>query len=107
MSEPEKTVPDGSEPNAKGPKMIVSKGSMTVCWPSIDLAGLDWQQTPVGTPAPRSIAIVQDADSKTWLVQQDEKGDWREMLDGELLGKVTPVRWAVPTWDMVEALAFG
>lgn len=50
---------------------------------------------------------MQDADNKTWLVQKDDDGGWRELLDGELLGPVVPVRWAVPTWEIVQALAFG
>jgi hypothetical protein len=89
------------------PEIIDMGGMIVVCWPPIDLDELDWQTRPVATNMVRPISLVQDADTKTWLVEQDEQGDWREMVDGDLLGKVVPVRWAVPTEDMIQALAFG
>jgi hypothetical protein len=90
-----------------GPEMIDMGGMIAVCWPTIDLTALDWWPMNAYSPEATTLPIVQDADGKTWLVQQDEHGDWREMIDLDLLGKVTPVRWAVPTDDMVQALAFG
>lgn len=89
------------------PEQVQEGGMMTVSWTSIDLSTLDWQQSECATIGSRRIAIVQDADNKTWLVQKDDDGGWRELLDGELLGPVVPVRWAVPTWEIVQALAFG
>lgn len=89
------------------PEILDMGGMLVFSWPEIDLGMLDWQPMHRCRPAPRQNLIVQDADGKTWLVQRDRRGVWREMIDGQLLGKVVPVRWAVPTDDMVEALAFG
>lgn len=89
------------------PEILDMGGAIAVCWPPIDLGTLDWQPMHRCNPTARQNLIVQDADNKTWLVQRDERGVWREMIDGELLGEIVPIRWAVPTDEMVEALAFG
>ena len=89
------------------PEMIENGGVITVSWPEIDLSTLDWWPMERYSPEATMLPIVQDADNKTWLARQDEHGDWREFLDGELLGKLVPIRWAVPTDEMIQALAFG
>ena len=89
------------------PEMIKMGGMITVSWPQIDLHTLDWWPMAAYSPEATTLPIVQDADGKTWLVQQDADGEWREMIDLSLHGKVVPVRWAVPTDEMVQALAFG
>jgi len=89
------------------PEMIRMGGMITVSWPPIDLRTLDWWPMGAYSPEATMLPIVQDAGGKTWLVQQDAHGDWREMIDLELYGRVDPVRWAVPTDEMIQALAFG
>lgn len=89
------------------PEMIRMGGMIAVSWPPVDLRALDWWPMNAYSPEATTLPIVQDADGKTWLVQQDAHGDWREMIDGDLRRKVVPVRWAVPTDDMIQALAFG
>jgi hypothetical protein len=95
------------EVNMTEPEILDMGGVIAVCWPPIDVNNLEWSQTEQGTEGPRKFAIVQDADNKARLVEKDEDGSWREMLDGEMLGRVIPVRWAVPTPEQIEALAFG
>lgn len=89
------------------PEMIDKGGMVAVCWPPIDLATLEWWPMTAYSAEATTLPVVQDSDGKTWLVQQDADGCWREMVDGQLLSKVIPVRWAVPTDEMVQALAFG
>jgi hypothetical protein len=76
-------------------------------WQPIDLATLDWWSMDAYSPEATTLPIVQDADNKTWLAKRDKRGDWREFIDGQLTRTLVPVRWAVPTDEMVQALAFG
>jgi hypothetical protein len=89
------------------PEITEVGGVIAVCWPPIDYGTLDWWPMTAYSAEATTLPIVQDADGMTWLVQQDEDGAWREMLDGDLLGVVVPVRWAVPTDEMIQAFAFG
>ena len=88
-------------------EQIDDGGMVPFEWPAFDLGQLDWWPMDRYSPEATLRPVVQDADGKTWLVEQDERGDWREFLDGELLSKVLPVRWAVPTAEIVQAFAFG
>jgi hypothetical protein len=107
MTDVQCTVSNSQESFVSEPEMIDLGGTIEIGWEPIDLGTLDWWPMPAYSAEATTLPIVQDADGKTWLVQQDENGAWREMLDGDLLGKVVPVRWAVPTDDMIQALAFG
>jgi hypothetical protein len=87
---------------------LMKMGSMTcVERTTIDIRTLDWWPMEAYSPEATTLPIVQDADNKTWLAQQDESGAWREFIDGQLTRALAPVRWAVPADEMVEALAFG
>jgi len=89
------------------PTTMPAGGATYVEWPAIDLSTLDWWPMDAYSPEATKLPIVQDTDNKTWLAQLDRRGVWREFIDGELTRTLVPIRWAVPTDDMVQALAFG